>query len=69
METLNEKELKIFKESIKDKLCEFEGCSTIASGIIRTKNICNKHFKRIRRDNRKRILLDIQIDSNLNLLK
>jgi len=69
MTILNDKELEEFKGEINGKFCSFEGCDLQADGLIRTQLVCKKHFKKIRRDNKKRIRKEIEITEDLSILK
>jgi len=46
------------------EICSVNECNNKASGIIRCKSVCTKCYKKIRRDNKKRLIKGIDIPSN-----
>lgn len=48
--------------------CQYKGCNEDAKGYVRSKMVCNKHFKMIQEDNKRRMRKN-KITSELKLLE
>lgn len=63
--------VEIKKERIpfKKKVCEVPKCKGIPVGLIRTKEVCKRHFNELKGDNQKRINRGINIPNSFEMLE